>query len=476
MSDRVLHLYQSLPYPLRCLVASLRGLQLRRWRYGPDTDQLVQEALARENWNQEQWRQWQQERLKEILHSALTKVPYYREFWAKQKRAGAGLAWEDLRNWPILEKETVRSNPRAFLADDANPGRMFHQCTSGTSGKPLDIWLSRQAVRDLYAPFEARVRVWNGVSRKHRVATLGGQLVAPAHRRRPPFWVWNAALNQLYMSSYHLAPDLIPAYLDALRAYRIEYIFGYASSLHALAQEILRSGRTDLQMKVAMTNAEPLYAYQSAAISRAFQCPVRETYGNSESVSAGAQCAAGKVHLWPELGLVEVMTGDQPVAEGTTGDLVFTGITNPMMPLIRYRIGDRGHLSRAKVCSCGRTLPILESIEGRKDDVLFTADGRQIGRLDPVFKANLPIAEAQIVQETLSRVRVRYVPAQGYGPSAGQVIIERLRERMGPVDVVLEPVPEVPRDRGGKFRAVICQVSHEEKQRMARSRQTEKSI
>jgi len=474
MSNRVLHLYQSLPYPLRCLVASLRGLHLRRWRYGPETEQLVQEALERENWNQEQWHQWQQERLKKILHGALTKVPYYREFWEKQKRAGAKLAWEDLRNWPILQKETVRTNPRAFLADDANPGEMFHQCTSGTSGKPLDIWLSRQAITHLYALFEARVRKWNGVSRKHRVATLGGQLVAPVHRRRPPFWVWNAALSQLYMSSYHLAPDLIPAYLDALRSYRVEYIFGYVSSLHALAQGILKSGRTDIRMKVALTNAEPLYAYQSEAISNAFQCPVRETYGNAEVVSAGAQCAAGKLHLWPELGVVEVMAGDQPAAEGTAGDLVFTGITNPMMPLIRYRIGDRGHLSIATACSCGRTLPILESIEGRDDDILFTVDGRQIGRLDPVFKANLPIAEAQIVQETLSRIRVRYVPAEGYSPSAGQVLIERLRERMGPVDVVLEPVPEVPRERGGKFRAVICRVSREAGQRMARGIQTEK--
>jgi phenylacetate-CoA ligase len=119
-------------------------------------------------------------------------------------------------------------------------------------------------------------------------------------------------------------------------------------------------------------------------------------------------------------------------------------------------------------------LPILESIEGRDDDILFTVDGRQIGRLDPVFKANLPIAEAQIVQETLSRIRVRYVPAEGYSPSAGQVLIERLRERMGPVDVVLEPVPEVPRERGGKFRAVICRVSREAGQRMARGIQTEK--
>ena len=29
-------------------------------------------------------------------------------------------------------------------------------------------------------------------------------------QRRPPFWVWNAGLKQLYMSSFHLAPDLSP--------------------------------------------------------------------------------------------------------------------------------------------------------------------------------------------------------------------------------------------------------------------------
>jgi phenylacetate-CoA ligase len=200
---------------------------------------------------------------------------------------------------------------------------------------------------------------------------------------------------------------------------------------------------------------------------------VRETYGNSEAVSAGAECAAGKLHLWPELGAVEVMDGDQPAADGTAGDLVFTAVSNPAMPLIRYRIGDRGRLSMATTCSCGRTLPILESIDGRKDDVLFTTDGRQIGRLDPVFKANLPIAEAQIIQETLSRVRVRYVPGEGWNDSAGKTIIERLRERMGPVEVVLEPVPEVPRGRGGKFQAVICRVPPEERQRMRLGMQSE---
>src|SRR5262245_52554478 len=102
-----------------------------------------------------------------------------------------------------------------------------------------------------YALFEARGRRWYGISREDRWAILGGQLITSTTNRQPPFWVWNAPLKQLYMSSYHLAPDLIPHYLDVLKKYRIRYILGYTSSLHALAQEMLRRGRPELQMVVA---------------------------------------------------------------------------------------------------------------------------------------------------------------------------------------------------------------------------------
>src|SRR5262249_19097125 len=97
---------------------------------------------------------------------------------------------------------------------------------------------------------------------------------------------------------------------------------------------------------------------------------------------------------------------------------------------------------------------------------LFTADGRCIGRLDPVFKTNLPVVEAQIIQETLDRVRVLYLPAPDYTPQAGRSIIARLQERMGAVEVVLEPVQEIPRGPNGKFRAVICNLPSGERRRL----------
>lgn len=457
MSKTIQSIYHRLPARGRSIAASLRGLYLNSWRYGPETERLVEEALERECWSAERWRSWQEERLAYVLHRAATQVPYYRGTWAERRRQGDRSSSELLENWPLLEKETVRENPRTFVADDCNVRQMFHEHTSGTSGASLDLWWSRSTVRAWYALFEARWRRLYGVSRHDRWAMLGGQLVISVTQRRPPFWVWNAGLNQLYMSSYHLTPELIPHYLNALARYRVTYLFGYSSSLYALAQEAIRLKRRDLQLKVAITNAEPLFDYQREAIAEAFQCPVYETYGMAEIVAAASECQFGQLHLWPDVGMVELSKDNHGAGTDRAGELICTGLLNTDMPLIRYRVGDRGALpTRNDLCACGRTLPMISSIDGRRDDILYTFDGRSVGRLDPVFKGRLPIREAQIIQEALDLVRVRFVPAPGYTAASGQSVIDRLRERMGPIEVILEEVDRIPRTANGKFRAVIC--------------------
>lgn len=468
MNKRLLNLYHKLPPSARDIVASLRGYYLRTWRYGPETDQWVAEAHERERWSAEQWKTYREERLAYVLHRAATQVPYYREQWAERRRNGDKAGWEYLENWPVLEKDALRTDASRFVVDDCDIEKMFHEHTSGTTGKSLDLWWSQETVRRWYAMFEARWRRWYGVSRHDRWAIIGGQLVTPVEQRHPPFWAWNAAFHQLYMSSYHLAPGLIADYLDALAKYKIRYLFGYTSSLYALAQEALRLGRDDLHFTVAITNAEPVYAYQRQAIEEAFHTPLRETYGMSEIVIAAGECEAGQLHLWPEVGWVEVLEDNQPVVPGTAGELICTGLFNADMPLIRYRLGDRAALAEAETpCECGRRLPKLKAVEGRSDDVLYTPDGRRIGRLDPVFKQNLPVLEAQIIQEKLDYIRVLYVPAGDYTPEAGQTIIKGIQDRMGDVEVVLEAVPEVPRTANGKFRAVICRLSPEERPKFA---------
>ena len=473
MNDRLLSIYQRMPGPVRSLTASIRGLQLRAWRYGRETERLIAQALERDFWSPAEWDAWKEERLGFILHRAATQVPFYRDYWTRQRRGGNRSSWAYLENWPGLEKESLRSQAGRFVADDTKSRQLLHSHTSGTTGKPLDIWYSKETARAWYALFEARCRRWHALSRRNRWAILGGQLVTSVQQRRPPFWVWNAALNQLYMSSYHLGPDLIPHYLDALIRYRIDYLYGYTSALYELAQELLRTGRSGLKMSVAFTNAEPLFPYQREVIEKAFQCPVRETYGMAEMVAGASECESNSLHLWQEASQIEIADEDPSTTASASGRLIVTGLLNADMPLIRYQLGDRARPQEKDfACSCGRRLPVLAAIEGRADDMLYTNDGRRIGRLDPVFKAQLPILEAQIIQEALDVVRVCYVPASGFSSASARSITERLQARMGCVNVVLEEVSQIPRGPNGKFRAVVCNIPAEVQQTLAHANST----
>src|SRR5687768_4406316 len=101
-------LYYNFPPLLRSLAASLYGFSLRSWRYGPESELLITEALEREHWSLQRWKAWQEERLAYVLHRAATQVPYYREYWTARRRHGDRASWEYLENWPLLGKNTLR--------------------------------------------------------------------------------------------------------------------------------------------------------------------------------------------------------------------------------------------------------------------------------------------------------------------------------------------------------------------------------
>lgn len=451
-------IYQHLPAPLRSVAATMWGYHLRSWRRGPTSDRIIEEALDRDTWTASRWANWQAERRTRILHRAATRVPFYRDAWMRRRAAGDRASWELVENWPVLRKEDLRAHPEAFVADDRDRRRMLHEHTSGTTGKPLNLWFSRATVRNWYALYEARTRRWYGLDRDDRWVNIGGQQLVPFTQTTPPFWVWNAAFRQLYMSSYHLSPAFVDTYVEALRRYAIDYVLGYSSSLYSLARLGLERGLEFPHLRVAITNAEPLYAHQREAMTAAFGGVVRETYGMSEIACAASECDRGTRHIWPDVGMIEILsdTNDTGETPGMVGRIVCTGFLNEDMPLIRYEVGDRGVLeAEQSTCACGRPLPVLSSVEGRLDDVLVTRDGRRIGRLDPIFKSDLPIREAQIIQDTVDVVRIRIVPADGFTPPDGATLADRLRERMGDIEVVIERVDHIERTSNGKFRAVI---------------------
>jgi phenylacetate-coenzyme A ligase PaaK-like adenylate-forming protein len=430
-----LTLYHRLPGPLRQAAAGVHGRRLRAWRYGPETDDLVAAARAREAWDRDRWEEWAAARTGAALARART-VPGY-----------TSPGGDDLGSWPRLGKAALRADPKAFLV--ADHGDLYEEHTSGTTGTPVTVWWDRAAVRGWYALVEARARGWHGVSRQDRWAIVGGQLVVPGDRRRPPYWVWNTPLHQLYLSAWHLSPATAGDYAGALRRAKPTHLLGYPSALATLARLCLAGGHELPALTVVLTNAEPLHDDQRTVVAEAFACAVRDTYGLAELVAGASECEAGTQHLWPEVGVVEAVDGE----------LVATGLLNEAMPLVRYGTGDR--LARPVAwdrCPCGRGLPVLPPVEGRDDDVVVTPDGRRLGRLDPLFKADLPLVEAQVEQVSVDRLVVRLVPARPLDDRDREQLVRRIRQHVGPMEVEVVEVERIERDAAGKFRAVISRL------------------
>jgi phenylacetate-CoA ligase len=326
--------------------------------------------------------------------------------------------------------------------------------TGGTTGTPLTFYSDRPSMQRNFA-FIARLREWIGAPVGQRAAVFAGRTFVSPDATRPPFWRRNLASNTMLFSSYHISPQTIPDYVAALRRFQPRLIDSYPSSILPIAQWVLDHGVTDIRPRGVMTSSETLDPGPRAVIEQAFGCRVYDAYGAAEMAAWITQCEHSRYHINPEYGVVELVVDGRPAAPGETGEIIATGFINPVMPLIRYATGDLA-VASAESCACGRAFDVVERVEGRRDEVVVTPEGRFIGRLDPIFKAIHSVYESQIIQDLRDHVRVELVTRDGYSAEEEHSLMDGLRKRLGPsmrIDIVR--VESIPRSRSGKLRSVI---------------------
>jgi len=463
MSDK-LQIYHSLPYPLKVIGATLHGFNLYRWRYGRETERLVLETLERDTWSTHQWKTWREERLSYILHQAATKAPYYRDLWQKRRATGDNASWEILENWPVLNKNEVRENPRQFILDTVNQKSLYIDHTGGTTGKPTLIYESRNTIHQWYAIYEARIRRWYGLNYHENWGIFGGQKIIPLSQKKPPFWVWNEGLNQIYFSIFHINASTVKYYVEALWKYMPSHLIVYPSAFAILSKFILQEQLTPPKIKLIVCNSEKLLPNYRELISKAFGCPLMETYGMAEMSAAANECPDGELHFWPETGIMEIFNSEEntfSVESNSIGQFALTGLLNEDMPLIRYVNNDMGQLPAwIKNSKCGRNLPILNAVIGRSKDLIKTRDGRELYILDTLFNG-LPIVEGQLIQYEIDSFEVKVIPDTQYNRQfAYQNINNRLSQYLGNINLIISEVSELEINANGKFKPFISLIDN----------------
>jgi len=456
--------YDRCPVPIQDLLLSAYSLRLDRQRYGgrfPEFRRLMDESQW---WDVQRMGEWQDERLRAVVLHAYEHVPYYRALFD-----GHGISArlfrgrEDLHRIPVLTRDTLKRQLDDFRSRAPEHRRLAEGHTSGTTGSPLTVFYDSDMMTMNYAALDRQYR-WAGARLERggdRIAVIRGNIIVPLDQTRPPFWRRNYVHNHLLLSNFHLSPANLPAYRDALLAFRPTVLDGYPSSVYVLARLLLNHGET-MPLKAVLTSSETLFDFQREAIELAFECRVFDYYGAAERVVFSVECERHEGHhLCQEYGYTEVLEDtDVPVPIGAEGTLVGTTLHNLGFPLIRYRTSDRTAL-KTEGCACGRGLPRAEDVTTKAEDLLRLKDGRLISPsvLTHPFKPVDSIDASQLVQTDLDRLIVRLIPRPEYSPADSEHIIRELKARLGEdMRVDIELVDTLPRTANGKFKWVVSEV------------------
>lgn len=459
--------YQKAPASLQQIMVAARGLHYEQVRNDAREQIRFLEFLRHSQWwDAERFRNYQLGRLRQLLTSAVATIPYYQEL-------ARGTGWspeelrtlEDLRELPVLEKQALRGRESLFQKPGWRPLRRTKVFSSGTTGTPIRTVECRKSWAHRWA-FVARLRDWAGIRnpiRPRRASFTGRNIVPPGSE--PPFsppWRMNPAGNQLLLSTVHLASGTVPRYVEGLERFQPEIIEGYPSAIRILGKLARATGLSLPSPRAIVTTAETLLPEARADIERDYGAKVFDQYSASEPSCFWSECEHGTLHENPEYGISEILRDDGTEAGPLEmGSVVVTSFLNPIMPLVRYRLGDVAIRAFPTACGCGRQMPVIAKVVGRLDDVIFVPERGYVGRLDPAFKGLHGIIETQVVQTALEAFEILLVPDTTYREDVGKRLIANLREKLGTAATIeIHIVPRVPRGPNGKFRSVISRVRH----------------
>lgn len=289
------------------------------------------------------------------LAHAGRRSPFYRKEFARRGLHSAGVRRPaDLGEF-YTTPEDLRAAPEEFLC--GRPDMVLE--SSGTTGRIARVFLT-------YPEFEYHVRQAvllygiYGIGRDDRVLGvfeyawgLGGILT---HRMLP------------YGRAFGVCAGLVdPA--EALRRvgeYRFNVIIGDPFWLCRFT-EIAKAEGIRFPMKLFLSGAERITDQARGLVEAYWGAPLYMTYGSTEAATClGFECPEKAGYHVNEFDFaVELF---EPDAEGY-GEIVFTTLSRPTMPLVRYRTRDVARLIPAP-CPCGLPFRRISAIRGRSDEVI----------------------------------------------------------------------------------------------------------
>ena len=421
------------------------------------------DELEKNQWQtKEELDRIQKKKLKDLLRHAFHNVPYYRKIFKE-----SGIDLNDLHlpqnfsQLPLITKKEINENRHLMVSHNFKRKNLLKNSTSGSTGEALyffydmNSWVCRSAV-------VIRNQKSIGISHGVRNARIWGATIdlkkAAAFRGRVHSWFNNI----LFLSSYELSEKNIEKYIKRLNKFKPELLVSYPGPLTVIAEYMIKKKYKIPSLRAIISSAETLFIWQKDAIEQAFSCRVYNRYGCREFGDIGHECLKREgLHINADRVYIEILDENlKNVLNGKNGEIVVTDLDNYGMPLIRYRIGDVASF-KPQMCSCGRSLPLLKTVEGRTLDVIKTPNGNRLGGTfwTLLFRSRPGIKNFRVIQDRLNGITVEYVKDTLISNINLNYYEAMIKEKCGNDFIVkFINVIKIPTTTSGKSRFVISRL------------------
>lgn len=400
-------------------------------------------------------------KLKRLVEHCWTDVPYYRKRWQLAGLAGA----EDIRGpddyarLPVLTKQDIRDNFEHLIAPSFR-GNLLYKTTGGSTGEPLRFGYTRESYERRMATMH-RGYGWTGARLGQRTLYLWGASMTATGLPRLKETLYQSAFNRKVINAFLMPDAQMASYVDAIAAYRPEVVVSYVAPLLNLANWLIANKRSIDPPQRILTAAEALHAPQRQLLERTFSCPVYNTYGCREVMLVAAECGHREgLHLNADHLKVEFGEPLDPMVGNGPAELLLTDLHNYGMPLLRYANGDLG-TPLDGACGCGRGLPRLARVDGRKLDALRTPDGRFVPGefIVYAFLGVSGIKRYQVIQRRLDTLDIILVRDHGFGDHTLALVRLELARALGSsVTCNFIYADTIPLTPTGKLRVTISEL------------------
>jgi len=390
-----------------------------------------------------------------IAEYAIANVPFYKEYFSDKIDLQNISSIKQLNNLPIMRKEDVRKHFKKLASKEVDKKKYSVDFTSGSTGTSINIFKFEDSINETLA-FYWRYNQWAGLGFTDRIAFLTGATFPESKK------IFKYSHNKLFLSAFHITKDNLKLYSSLIQEFQPAALRGYPSAIMLLTKYMKKNNIIPPKVKVVILTAECLLDEYRKEIAEYWNCRTQNIYGQAENVVSIGECEKGSLHISSEFGYMELVDNEgNPVEIGKPGKIIGSGFTNFAMPFLRYDTRDVAILS-GKKCGCGRSLPVVQSIEGRSEDIIVTPDGRMVGRLDAAFKYSAGIELSQIVQNDPDSITVKIVRGDNYSSRDVDRLEIELRKRLGyKIKINYNFVDNIERTPLGKLRFVVSSVTPE---------------